>query len=66
MSGSIMPSLDTNCLLRLLLGDIPEQAASVTALINSGESVVVADVALILTFDTKLANQLSGAKLLSP
>jgi len=44
-----MPSLDTNCLLRWLLGDIPEQTASVTAFINSGKSVVVADVALIET-----------------
>jgi len=44
-----MPSLDTNCLLRWLLGDIPEQTALVTALVNSGESVVVADAALIET-----------------
>lgn len=49
MPESIMPSLDTNCLLRWLLGDIPEQTASVTAFINSGKSVVVADVALIET-----------------
>ena len=44
-----MPSLDTNCILRWLLGDIPEQATLVTTLVNSGESVVVADVALIET-----------------
>jgi len=44
-----MPSLDTNCLLRWLLGDIPEQKALVTALIDSGESFTVADAALIET-----------------
>ena len=42
-----MPSLDANCLLRWLLDDIPEQTVQVTALVNSGESVYVADVALI-------------------
>ena len=49
MSGNIMASLDTNCLLRWLLGDIPEQTALVTALVNSGESIAVADAALIET-----------------
>ncbi|MDR0476036.1 MAG: PIN domain-containing protein [Treponema sp.] len=44
-----MPSLDTNCLLRWLLGDIPEQTALVTALVDSGETLAVADVALIET-----------------
>ena len=44
-----MPSLDTNCLLRWLLDDIPEQAALVSSLVNSGESFAVADVALIET-----------------
>ena len=44
-----MPSLDTNCLLRWLLDDIPEQSALVTTLVNSGESFAVADVALIET-----------------
>ena len=44
-----MPSLDTNCLLRWLLDDVPEQTALVTALINSGESFAVADAALIET-----------------
>ena len=44
-----MPSLDTNCLLRWLLDDIPEQAALVSSLVNSGESFFVADVALIET-----------------
>jgi len=44
-----MPSLDTNCLLRWLLGDIPEQTALITTFINSGKNVAVADVALIET-----------------
>ena len=48
-SGNAMPSLDTNCLLRWLLDDIPEQAALVTDLINSGERFAVADAALIET-----------------
>ncbi|MDR2922738.1 MAG: hypothetical protein LBU85_05290 [Treponema sp.] len=91
-----MPSLDTNCLLRWLLDDIPEQTALVTALVDSGENFTVADAALIetlsiytthpklsfvdcylevlarktdttplLTFDTKLANQLPGTQLIS-
>jgi len=49
MSGNIMPSLDANCLLRWLLDDIPEQTALVTAVINSGENIAVADAALIET-----------------
>ena len=49
MSRNIMPSLDTNCLLRWLLGDIPEQTAIITALIDSDENVTVADAALIET-----------------
>ena len=44
-----MPSLDTNCLLRWLLDDIPEQTELVTSLINSEESFAVSDVALIET-----------------
>ena len=44
-----MPSLDTNCLLRWLLDDVPEQAALVTTFINSGKSITVADAALIET-----------------
>jgi predicted nucleic-acid-binding protein len=44
-----MPSLDTNCLLRWLLGDVPEQTELVTALLNSEESFAVADAALIET-----------------
>ncbi|MCL1929327.1 MAG: PIN domain-containing protein [Treponema sp.] len=44
-----MPSLDTNCLLRWLLDDVPEQTALVTTLINSGKSITVADAALIET-----------------
>ena len=42
-----MPSLDTNCILRWLLGDVPEQSALVTRLINSDEEFSVADAALI-------------------
>jgi len=49
MSGSAMPSFDTNCLLRWLLGDIPEQTALVTAIVNSGENIAVADAAIIET-----------------
>ena len=44
-----MPSLDANCLLRWLLGDIPEQTALITTLIDSGKSVAVSDAALIET-----------------
>ena len=42
-----MPSLDTNCLLRWLLNDVPEQTRLISACIDSGENIVVADVALI-------------------
>ena len=49
MPGSAMPSLDTNCLLRWLLGDVPEQTDLVNALITSGNDIAVADVALIET-----------------
>jgi len=44
-----MPSLDTNCLLRWLLDDVPEQTKLITELINSNESFAIADVALIET-----------------
>ena len=44
-----MPSLDTNCLLRWLLGDIPEQTEQIKNLLNSEKSVIVADVAIIET-----------------
>jgi len=44
-----MPSLDTNCLLRWLLGDIPEQKELVASLIDSEENFAVADAALIET-----------------
>ena len=49
MLGIVMPSLDTNCLLRWLLNDIPEQASLVTELINSGDNLAVADAVLIET-----------------
>ena len=42
-----MASLDTNCLLRWLLGDIPEQAARVEALVSSGARPSVDDAAII-------------------
>jgi len=42
-----MPSLDTNCLLRWLLGDVPEHTAIITAIINSEKNLAVADAALI-------------------
>ncbi len=44
-----MASLDTNCLLRWILNDIPEQTELVADLFNSGESVTVADAAIIET-----------------
>jgi predicted nucleic acid-binding protein len=48
MSGKNMAaSLDTNCLLRWLLGDVPEQTEAVTELLDSGQTFVVADVAII-------------------
>ena len=42
-----MASLDTNCLLRWLLDDIPEQRRRVDALLASGEPLMVDDAALI-------------------
>jgi len=42
-----MPSLDTNCLLRWLLDDVPEHTAIITAVINSEKNLAVADAALI-------------------
>jgi len=44
-----MPSLDTNCILRWLLDDVPEQTVIVDALISSGESIHVSDVVFIET-----------------
>jgi len=44
-----MPSLDANCLLRWLLGDIPEQKELVTSLIDSGENLTIVDAAFIET-----------------
>jgi len=44
-----MASLDTNCILRWLLGDVPEQTALITNLINSDENFAVADAVLIET-----------------
>ncbi|MDR2662275.1 MAG: PIN domain-containing protein [Treponema sp.] len=45
--GPTTVSLDTNCLLRWLLGDIPKQAEIVADLLNSSETFYVADPALI-------------------
>ena len=42
-----MPSLDTNCILRWLLDDVPEHTVIMTKLINSEEIFSVADAALI-------------------
>jgi len=42
-----MPSLDTNCLLRWFLGDIPEQSERVEALVNRGEHLTIDDAAII-------------------
>jgi predicted nucleic-acid-binding protein len=44
-----MPSLDTNCLLRWLLDDVPEYTAIITAVVNSEKNLAVADAALIET-----------------
>jgi predicted nucleic-acid-binding protein len=44
-----MPSLDTNCLLRWLLDDVPEHTAIITAVVNSEKNLAVADAALIET-----------------
>jgi predicted nucleic acid-binding protein len=40
-------SLDTNCLLRWLLGDLPEQAEAVTRLLASQDTFAVADAVII-------------------
>jgi predicted nucleic-acid-binding protein len=48
MSGKNMAaSLDTNCLLRWLLGDVPEQTEAVTGLLDSEQTFVAADAAII-------------------
>lgn len=44
-----MPSVDTNVLLRWLLGDAPEQTARVDALFASGGRFTVEDAAVIET-----------------
>lgn len=40
-------SLDTNALLRLVLGDIPDQTAKVEGLLNNATVLSVADIAMI-------------------
>jgi predicted nucleic-acid-binding protein len=42
-----MASLDTNCLLRWFLEDIPEHTDLITDIINSNENFTVADAAII-------------------
>lgn len=49
MSRKRMPSLDTNCLLRWILNDIPEQTEIVEDLFNSSKDIAVADAAIIET-----------------
>ena len=44
-----MASLDTNCILRWLLDDVPEDTVLVEKLINSDEHFFIADAALIET-----------------
>ncbi|MDR0849711.1 MAG: PIN domain-containing protein [Propionibacteriaceae bacterium] len=44
-----MPSLDTNCLLRWLLADIPDQAEQVEQLLHDGRSFDVADEVVLET-----------------
>jgi hypothetical protein len=44
-----LASLDTNCLLRWILGDVPEQTALVNTLISSGENLIAPDAVLIET-----------------
>jgi len=44
-----MASLDTSCLVRWFLGDIPQQCAQVEALVTSGRSLYVDDAAIIET-----------------
>ncbi|MDR2895657.1 MAG: PIN domain-containing protein [Propionibacteriaceae bacterium] len=42
-----MASLDTNCLLRWILGDLPDQQRRVEQLLRTEESLVVEDIVLI-------------------
>ena len=44
-----MPSLDTNCLLRLVLMDVPEQTARVEGLLADGRVFCVADETVLET-----------------
>jgi uncharacterized protein len=47
MSKNKAGSLDTNTLLRFVLGDIPEQAAKVDTLLNTSGTFEVADITII-------------------
>jgi len=44
-----MPSLDTNCILRWLLDDVPAHTKLITEIIDSNDNLTVADAALIET-----------------
>jgi predicted nucleic-acid-binding protein len=44
-----LASLDTNCLLRWILGDVPEQTVIMNALISSGKNLTAPDAVLIET-----------------
>lgn len=43
----MVPMLDTNCLLRWFLNDVPEQTRRVQALLDGGLSLIVDDVVII-------------------
>jgi hypothetical protein len=46
MQRNGLASLDTNCLLRWILGDVPEQTALMNELIASGKNFAAADAVL--------------------
>ncbi|MGC4173766.1 PIN domain-containing protein [Demequina sp.] len=46
MTSAAVPSLDASVLLRWLLNDVPDQSAAVERLLNGGDPLYVADVAL--------------------
>lgn len=47
MAKNSTGSLDTNVLLRLILGDVPKQAAAVEKLLAKGQSYEIADVIIV-------------------
>lgn len=42
-----MPSLDTNCLLRWVIGDVPEQTEAIQRLIDGPDRLTVTDACLL-------------------